>query len=1397
MNGNKGINAIRTSFFGLVAAILIPIYSIQSASAVTFGTDISDPATDAPYVVSIWTSEDNDAQNSQFICSGSLIAPRIVLTAAHCTTETNSYFVKVKSPALNSNVDFITVSGVWTNPRYNPKTFVNDIGLLKLDESFEGMPFPSLANSESAKSINKFSRLRIFGWGLDQDLMQPDLLKTADLLLQDASAAKTFGKTFNVKTMLAAGKKIVSEGVWSGGCKGDSGGPLISTINGIDVIVGVTSWGSGKCLPNKPTVFNRVSYYFNDIKAGIKAVEASSVSVNRTAPIATTDPSITGEAIPGQTLKCNTGIWKNALSVQASWTSPTRLIGSSNLSVQVLPTDGGSEFKCEIVASSQNASVRRVKTKMILGKATLRSNPVIAGISSGATFKNGQVARCEGWNWTNPVDSERVTWFTASSNNPSTPVNGRMIGSGSTLTFTPEILKNEKGRYLICQVTGIKDGFESHFVSSQYISTPSAPVLGSISINYYSLNDGSSVSCSYTKPYDADELKVEWGSFTGNYFSAIPWLSGDRVSINKAVIQSAAGKSFACRVTASNLGGESVKTSYTQDTFENLPSIPSVSVSTSRSTPTSGDYANCFASNTGAYMNTVTYQWGLTRNTSTNVFEGGVLGTSSTFYFTNANLVQLSGAFLTCVVSVTNGAGTTFGNASVNIPSQSVNLPTSNPFIVASLFASNSSVAATIDIPNITNFNSSTMQAKLTVTGSPSCVDRNVDPGVRYECAGLSPNTTYSGFISIIAKSGLGIPTKSPVYSFTTSGLTGQPVYVCGQSCTGSLSSVNTQFYLTSVRQIEAIAAPGGPITSSTCLGSGCNSGTAPSLPVACVSGSNESTKVITNTSAPLTTSFRYCSAPLDTSAPVIVDASAAYTGYAKIIPTSGPAGTSIAVRFVARDNIGIASTQVRLVNPQNVAVSTVSGTFQVGSTSDGGYIANISTASSGPNNGDVYQIQAAATDGAGNMSTWFNVGTFTITSPIIDCSLSANSANSVCTNITGLDIRIVNNDSSLLKVEFCAISPSSYVWFTGGSGFYNQTIPTSTTGSTISSVYISKSTYVRNCASNGSFGSAQLVTPAPGATYKFSIDYVNNGVQFAKELNVTVPAPVLQTGLTPTLGSPTALNNYTSYTVQITNFNAGYTWSASATAGTASINGSGLVTVSNWPAATRSILTVSSSRTGYQNASASVTAQCDLSPIIQSQNITASLSGTTLTINVPSPNGWSWSVIWDGTVQRTGVTSFPLTINGFSTNKNIQLAAIDPSSNYGYSRVFLPSLSTSSQSTGPIISTGDVYIAVPSLTVGAQQTIEFSVNSQLEVTLTQLWIYDSQGNSVRIVQGTRVSGSNLVGRWKFDFVIPSTIVGGNPISKGSWQLKANANDSAGNGSSTGAWVALGTFTVE
>ena len=106
----------------------------------------------------------------------------------------------------------------------------------------------------------------------------------------------------------------------------------------------------------------------------------------------------------------------------------------------------------------------------ITGSAVLASNPVIAGIVDRAPLKTGQTARCEGWNWRTPVDSERVTWFTSASSQPSVPVNARQIGSGASLTFDSNMLKDENGRYLICQVTGIQNGFESHFTASNWNS---------------------------------------------------------------------------------------------------------------------------------------------------------------------------------------------------------------------------------------------------------------------------------------------------------------------------------------------------------------------------------------------------------------------------------------------------------------------------------------------------------------------------------------------------------------------------------------------------------------------------------------------------------------------------------------------------------------------------------------------------------------------------------------------------------------------------------------------------------------------------------------------------------------------------------------------------------------
>ena len=78
--------------------------------------------------------------------------------------------------------------------------------------------------------------------------------------------------------------------------------------------------------------------------------------------------------------------------------------------------------------------------------------------------------------------------------------------------------------------------------------------------------------------------------------------------------------------------------------------------------------------------------------------------------------------------------------------------------------------------------------------------------------------------------------------------------------------------------------------------------------------------------------------------------------------------------------------------------------------------------------------------------------------------------------------------------------------------------------------------------------------------------------------------------GLVPTFGSTTATSD--GFTVQISNYNAAYTWAGTATSsGTVAINSTGLVTVTGVAAATSSTATITTSRVGYDVGSATVTA--------------------------------------------------------------------------------------------------------------------------------------------------------------------------------------------------------------
>ncbi len=766
----------------VVTPILLTLASLNpiGASAVTYGNPVSDPLTTAPYVVSIWKDDKGDAQKAEFLCSGTLISSNIVLTAAHCTDfPKTSFFVKTGAVALKQELPLYPATP-WTGTRYDPKSISGDFGLLRLNTKITGIAFPSLANSAIAKQINTKTSFTLMGWGEDQNGKLTDTLRFSKLRLQDSASKRSWGKYFNSKTMISAGKYIKNEDKWSGSCRGDSGGPLLSKLGEITYVVGITSWGANDCRIEKPSVFTRVSYFEKDIRAGIKAVELLASTVNRLAPVELVTPTMQGGTTPGSSMTCNIGKWENVVNVSYEWISPARMVGITSVETKIISADAGQEFKCRIIAKSKSgdyeASVVRTASKKLVKTLSVASSPVIGGLQNSDIVQPGTVARCEGWNWAEPVDSELIEWYTTAAGNPTTPVNGKLIGSGKQITLSEDILKSERGRYLVCQLTGMRDGFPSYLVASKFMAAPNAPVISDVIVKSSSLKSGGQASCTYSASPSGVSASFDWGyTGAGNSFTAFGGQNADFIQITPQVLRSASGQKLACKVTVTNQGVSTTRIGTSSDIFESALESPRVTVSLPSSFY-SGATASCSVPFNSKYTST-TYEWGISNSQQSGLFVTGVLSRSSSIFLDSDTLIRSAGNFLTCVVSVENEIGKAQGFSSAQVSQTAApNLPTPGAPSISKQTKEKSSVVVTVSIPSIFEYNATTMEVTLSMQGTSCDGNKIYSLPTTLNCSGLLGSTSYSANLSIryLANSQIA-PKQSQRLQFTTIDATAAP----------------------------------------------------------------------------------------------------------------------------------------------------------------------------------------------------------------------------------------------------------------------------------------------------------------------------------------------------------------------------------------------------------------------------------------------------------------------------------------------------------------------------------------------------------------------------------------------------------------------------------------------
>lgn len=457
----------------LATALCFSLLSIPAPShSVVFGEEVLDAATEYPWVASIWIDLDEYSwETPRRVCSGSLIAPDIVLTAAHCVLDRGLYYVQVGSDTMNAKGELIEVSAVWKHPRYSDRKFVNDIGLLKLSQPSTVTPMP-FALAKHQKMVDKVKTYRILGWGINQNDEDPTYLRTAVITNQNKVASSRYKGLFNSKTMIAAGKYIASERVYAGGCSGDSGGPIMATVFGKRMVVGVTSYGAVDCNWGLPTVFTKVSYYERDLSRGLATLQKNEQTFNRAAPKVEVEPSISGNLVRGGTATCNPGTWSsNTSKVSIRWTSPWSISGTTNPTVQIPSSVNyiDTEYVCEVTGSNASTSIR-VTTKFLMpARPSLSGFPSITGVPSFGTPDLGAVATCSGFSSRGTAVTESVNWYAGSTYNSKT----HFLGSGRTIALTESVEQLVSSRwYLTCEATVSNAGGSDSWSTSTYLQAP-------------------------------------------------------------------------------------------------------------------------------------------------------------------------------------------------------------------------------------------------------------------------------------------------------------------------------------------------------------------------------------------------------------------------------------------------------------------------------------------------------------------------------------------------------------------------------------------------------------------------------------------------------------------------------------------------------------------------------------------------------------------------------------------------------------------------------------------------------------------------------------------------------------------------------------------------------------
>jgi Trypsin len=232
-------------------------------------------------------------------CSGTVVAPNLVLTAGHCAENTQNGALNQVSGyrVLTGNVDAFapeteaqvsTVSRVIACPCFDRHTKVGDVALLELAT-------PTSAPAVTLAPLPRGGAAVILaGWGdtyykqntpVEQLRWAPTVVQSPGWCEREASPFSPASETCTIE----------QPDRQTGACNGDSGGPLLlrePAASGGMVQIGITSHVYGNCATTSPSVFTRADAISAWIKGWAQALAPG-------APVSPPSANVVGPALPG------------------------------------------------------------------------------------------------------------------------------------------------------------------------------------------------------------------------------------------------------------------------------------------------------------------------------------------------------------------------------------------------------------------------------------------------------------------------------------------------------------------------------------------------------------------------------------------------------------------------------------------------------------------------------------------------------------------------------------------------------------------------------------------------------------------------------------------------------------------------------------------------------------------------------------------------------------------------------------------------------------------------------------------------------------------------------------------------------------------------------------------